>query len=94
MRKFIAETCMEFHEFMSDQDNFPLNKRNDKAIIFNSFVQEYKDYEKYLTRKRFHIWVSKYASFIKADFDSGNTNGLKWFEINNGGETKNEEVPF
>ena len=94
MRKFIAETCMEFHEFMSDQDNFPLNKRNDKAIIFNSFVQEYKDYEKYLTRKRFHIWVSKYASFIKADFDSGNTNGLKWFEINNGGETQNEEVPF
>jgi len=55
-------------------------------------VQEYKDYEKYLSRKRFHIWVSKYASFIKADFDSGNTNGLKWFEINNGGETK--EVPF
>jgi len=94
MRKFIAETCMEFHEFMSDQDNFPLNKRNDKAIIFNSFVQEYKDYEKYLTRKRFHIWVSKYASFIKADFDSGNTNGLKWFEINNGGETQNDEVPF
>jgi transcriptional regulator NrdR family protein len=92
MRKFIAETCMEFHEFMSDQDNFPLNKRNDKAIIFNSFVQEYKDYEKYLTRKRFHIWVSKYASFIKADFYSGNTNGLKWFEINNGGES--QEVPF
>jgi transcriptional regulator NrdR family protein len=94
MRKFIAETCMEFHEFMSDEDNFPLNKRNDKAVIFNSFVQEYKDYEKYLSRKRFHIWVSKYAGFIKADFDSGNTNGLKWFEINNGGETQNDEVPY
>jgi hypothetical protein len=94
MRKFIAETCMEFHEFISDQDNFPLNTRNEKSIIFNSFVQEYKDYEKYLTRKRFHIWVSKYASFINADFNSGISNGVKWFEINNGGESQNEEVPF
>ena len=50
------------------------------------------DYEKYLTRKRFHIWVSKYASFINADFKSGISNGVKWFEINNGGET--QEIPF
>lgn len=95
MRKFIAETSMEFYEWITDTDNFQLNTRKNKTLAFDSFVSEYQDYNRYLTRKRFHIWVQKYASFIDAKFDSGNTNGDRWFEITtNDKEEVTEEIPF
>jgi len=83
MRKFIAETCIEFYEWISDRQNLPFNTRNDKAIYYNNFINEYKDFQKWLTRKKFNIWIQKYASFIDAKYFSDNTNGLQWFEIQN-----------
>lgn len=81
MRKFIAETSMEFHEWISDIENFPYNFRKDKTQAFDSFVNEYQDFKKWLSRKRFAIWVNKYANFIGADYKSGNSNGIRWFMI-------------
>ncbi len=81
LRRFIAETSMEFYEWIQDLENFPLNKRNDKKTFFENFKSEYQDYAKWLTSKRFNIWVQKYASFINAEYKQGNTNGLRWFAI-------------
>lgn len=91
MRKFIAETCMEFYEWISDRQNLPLNTRNDKAIYYNNFINEYKDFQKWLTRKKFNIWVQKYASFIDAKYFSDNTNGSQWFEIENENKINEED---
>lgn len=85
MRKFIAETCIEFLDWASDVNNLPINTRNDKSLYFNAFTNEYKDFQKFLTRKKFNIWVQKYASFKGYKYDSGNSNGLQWFTI----ETEN-----
>lgn len=80
MRRFIAETSMEFYEWISEIENFPLNLRNEKSQLYNKFTTDYKDYLK-LTRKRFNIWVQKYASFKGLRFEQGNTQGTRWFQI-------------
>ena len=56
---------MEFYEWVQDNENFPINKRNDKKTYFDNFVEDYQDFKKWLTRKKFIIWVQKYASFIE-----------------------------
>lgn len=81
MRKFIAETSMEFYEWINDSENCPHNIRNDKKLFFEKFVEEYPDFKKWLTRKKFNIWVQKYCSFMKYEYLSGNSNGLQWFTI-------------
>lgn len=81
LRKFIAETSMEFYEWMEDSGTFPLNERNDKAMYFDSFVNEYPDFKKWLTRRRFAIWVEKYANFKNYKYVSGVSNGQRWYEI-------------
>jgi hypothetical protein len=72
---------MDFYEWISDSENFPLNRRNEKSEYFNSFVHENKDFTNYLKRNTFNIWVNKYANFINANFEQGSSNGLKWFGI-------------
>lgn len=81
LRKFIAETNMDFYEWIMDCENFPLNIRNDKSQYFNAFINENKDYDKWLKRNRFNIWVHKYATFKGYNFEQGNSNGVKWFGI-------------
>lgn len=81
LRKLIAESSMEFYEFVSDSHNLPINKRIDKKELFNSFTSEFRDYEKSLTRKRFNIWVQKYSTFIGGEYNEGNSNGGRWLEI-------------
>ena len=81
MRKFIAETSMEFFEFIKDIDNVPHNKMNDKKIYFDKFCDEYQDFKKWLTRKKFNIWVQKYCNFNNFKYEYGNTNGVQWFRI-------------
>ena len=81
MRKFIAETSMEFLEWVKDIENVPHNQRLEKSFYFNNFTTEYQDYKKWLTNKKFNIWIQKYCNFIGAKYDDGNTNGMRWFLI-------------
>ena len=94
LRKFIAETSMEFYEWIEEFENFPLNKRNDRIEYYEKFLSEYKDFVKWLQRKRFNIWVKKYANYKGYEFYSDSTNGKRWFEINDGKGTKEEEIEF
>jgi hypothetical protein len=81
MRKFIAETAMEFFDFVKDNDNVPRNIRNDKKLYYDKFIEEYPDFKRWLTRKKFNIWVQKFCSFMNYEYLSDNSNGLQWFEI-------------
>jgi len=92
LRKFIAETSMEFYEWATDLENLSIGVRNDKKLYFDNFIGEYKDFNKWLTRKRFNIWLQKYAKYKKIDYCTGNTNGIRWFMI--GEETEIDDTPF
>lgn len=81
LRKFIAETAMEFYEWAKELDNLPLNVRNEKTEYFNKFTDEYKDFQKWLQRKKFNTWIQKFCTFNGYEYREGNTNGQRWFLI-------------
>jgi hypothetical protein len=78
-RKFIAETAMEFMDWANE--NIKENIRMDKVNSFDLFVNEYQDFKKFLSRKKFNIWCQKYANFIGLKYEEGNSNGNRWFMI-------------
>lgn len=82
-RKFVAETSMEFLEWVSDNDNISINSRLDKKQLFNTFIEDYQDYKKWLTRKKFNIWIKKYAGFKGLIYEEGNSNGSRWALLKN-----------
>ena len=92
LRKFIAETSMEFYEWISDTENVPLGVRNDKQLYFDSFTSEYKDFNKWLTRKKFNIWIKKYSNYKDIKYNDGSSNGQRWFII--GSEREINDTPF
>ena len=92
LRKFIAESSMEFYEWVRDTENVSLNIRHDKVTYFNNFIDEYQDFKKWLTRKKFNIWIQKYCAFADLEYNDGNSNGMKWFTI--GKEVDDDPIPF
>lgn len=81
LRKLIAETSMEFYEWISESENFQIEERYETKVLFAYFVNDYVDYQKSLTRKRFAIWMAKYAHFLNLYYNTFNTNGLRLCEI-------------
>ena len=52
-----------------------------KSDYFNTFTNDYKDYQKFLTNKKFNAWVQKYSTYKNYEYKEGNTNGSRWFLI-------------
>jgi hypothetical protein len=95
LRKFIAETAMEFYEWAKEDGNLPINDRLEKTTYYENFKREYQDFNKWLTAKRFNIWIQKYCSFTGQEYKDGNSNGMRWFEIVNENYVKPEdEIEF
>lgn len=100
LRKLIAETSLEFYEWMNDEENFILNERYEKQMIFDKFITEYEDYKgyKWFNRKMFQKWVDKYAKFIDAEYLDGNSNGSRWLCIKQVNvelkEEDNDDCPY
>lgn len=83
LRKFIAETSMEFYEWAEDLENLPRNVRLNKTEYYNKFIEEYQDFKRYLQVKTFVKWADKYCKFKNIEYDEGNTNGNRWFMLIN-----------
>lgn len=81
LRKFIAESAMEFYEWATDEDNLRSGIRLNQKTLFNNFVEDYPDFKRWLTQKKFNIWLKKYCNHIGVEFDMGKTNNERWFEI-------------
>lgn len=79
LRKLIAETSMEFYEWMEEVAAIPFNKRNDKKSYYRKFLSDYSDFEKWLNQRNFSGWLKKYCLFKEWEWDNGNSNGLQWF---------------
>jgi hypothetical protein len=86
---------MEFYEWITEITHIPFNKRNDKKEFYSEFLNEYQDFKRWLTARRFTIWIQKYASFKGIEYKDGVTNGQQWFElVNPDVETKEDEIEF
>jgi hypothetical protein len=85
---------MEFYEWVKDNENCPMGIRNDKVQYFTKFTEEYQDFKKWLSRKKFNIWVQKYCSFINVEYTDGNTNGFRWFMLGNENNIEDDGIDF
>lgn len=95
LRKFIAETSMEFYEWAEDFENIPRNRRLGKTEYHNRFIEEYQDFKRYLQVKTFLKWVDKYCKFKGIEYDEGNTQGERWFMIvDNNSNIEDDGIDF
>lgn len=95
LRKLIAETSMDFYEWINEEAVITFNKRIDKKEFYNSFKEAYPDYH-WLKQNTFTKWVKKFSDFNDFNFNQGNTNGLQWIEIlkENYNEEEDDEIDF
>jgi hypothetical protein len=94
LRKFIAETAMEFYEWVTDGEGLRYNVRCDKKDYFIKFIDEYPDFKKWLSQRIFTKWIEKYSSFKDFEYKKGNSNGMQWFEITNDDAPIEDEIEF
>jgi hypothetical protein len=82
-RKFIAGSTFDFHEWMTDKEmkNFEFNYRQNKKEIYEQFLEDYPDYKRDLSAKKFNQWVESYARHLKIDYVKGSSNGKRWHAI-------------
>lgn len=96
LRKFINETSQEFYEYTND-NGIKHNIRIVKNEALNEYHTEYPDSKKFVTNRTFIKWVKKYAEFKKLNYSEGNSNGQRWFMINDGSVNiieDTDESPF
>lgn len=95
IRKFIKNTSYEFYEWSKDHENIPFNVRCNKKQYYNIFIEEYQDYKKFLSQKRFKQWLEHYCNFYDYKYHEGNTNGERWFEVEGGsGKEVEDDILF
>lgn len=70
-RKFIKETAFEFYEWISDNKNIHFNIKLYKSTIFNEFIEEYPDFKKWLSNKKFWQWMAVYSKSTKNEIEEG-----------------------
>jgi hypothetical protein len=94
LRKFIAETSMEFLEWIGDNENVGRNCRLEKKLYYDRFVEEYQDFKKWLTRKKFNIWIQKYCSYMGYGYNDGHSTSSQWFVIKTDDKEDINEIEF
>lgn len=88
IRKFIKETSFDFYEWSNEKDNIELDKRIYKSALYNSFTDEYSDYKKWLSNKRFWQWIDIFIKQKKYTIEHGKDLGGRWVII------KKEDIEF
>ena len=91
VRKFIKETSFEFYEWSQDRDNLPYGTRLDKSEYFHKFINEYQDFKKWLTQKRFTQWLEEYGKFYNIEFNTGRTHTMRFIEFVDSNNNKTED---
>jgi hypothetical protein len=82
LRKLYKETATEFIEFMDDAMLVP-GERINKTDLFNKFITEYKDFNKWLKQKRFKIWIDTYANYKNYNTEHGTSLDGRWVMFKN-----------
>lgn len=91
LRKFINETSQEFYEYTITDSLLKHNERIYKKDILNIYYDEYPDSKKFVTARTFNKWIKKYAEYKKIEYSEGNSNGQRWFSLNDNKEVLNTE---
>lgn len=86
-RNFIKITSFEFNEWVKDM-SFEYNKRYYKRELYNLFVSDYEDAKKFVTQKRFSMWLDKFFTYININVDKDKDDTGRYIII----KTKENEI--
>lgn len=93
-RKFINETSHDFHEFSIKEGQIKHNERINKQELTTSFNFHFSDSKYSISTRTLQKYVKKYAEFIGAKYSDGNSNGVRWFSIEDGKTEIIDLMPF
>lgn len=97
LRKFITETSHEFYEW-TQEGNIPTDIKINRIEKYELMIKDYPDLKKWLTQKRFKMWIDSYGKYLGVEAKSGTTAGLRWSYIPTKSEVITEEqeieMPF
>lgn len=77
LRKLHKSTSIEFVEFMEEKQ-IEIGNRYIKVDLFNEFIKEYPDFNKWLKQKRFKIWIDLYATYKGLTTEHGVSLSERW----------------
>jgi hypothetical protein len=86
LRKYIKETSSEFVEWATN-DNLPTGQRLDKGAMHKLFIEEYGDYAKWLTQRKFTTWMEAYGKNNAYKVTQGKSGALRWIEFERSGDS-------
>jgi len=82
VRKLHKTTSVEFVEWCDD-NHLRLNERLTKATLYNEFINDFPDYKKWLTQKKFKIWLDTIGKFNNLNIEHGISNGDRYVLFTN-----------
>lgn len=95
VRKFIKSTSQEFYEWSKEKESLIPNTRLYKGELFNTFINEYPDFKKFLSQKKFTGWMVDYSRYYEKQLiQSRDHIGLYYEVIDTNYEKPEDEVPF
>jgi len=80
IRKLINETSQDFFEWI-DNNRIKKNERVLKEDHFSAFKNEFEDTAVWLKRNTLTKWIKKYAETFGYKYSDGQSNSIKWFQI-------------
>ncbi|MFP4365492.1 MAG: BT4734/BF3469 family protein [Bacteroidales bacterium] len=97
-RKFIGDTSSEFYEFVKD-GSIEEGRRIYKSEKYNEFLEEYPDFKKWLSQKRFSKWIDNYGIHLGKEVEHGKDQQGRWALIGDDKQpqpinNKQDEIPF
>jgi len=81
-RRFIAKTSFDFYEWAEDSNLLP-NVRIIKGDKYHEFVNDNPEYKRWLTQRKFSVWIDEYGKFKDYNAESGRGHNIRWirFEV-------------
>jgi hypothetical protein len=82
VRKFIADTSHDFYEYVKNHDVYTSGVKYSKKQAYELFLEDYNDYKKWLSQKKFKQWIELYAEQFGYDYyESANADLGRFFML-------------
>lgn len=66
--------------------------RLDKNEYFIKFINEYQDFKKWLSQKKFTQWLEQFGKYYNIDFEHGRTHNMRFIEFKTENNDKQKET--
>jgi hypothetical protein len=81
VRKFINATSYEFFEWTQSPDWIIFGERYTKGMLYERFCEEFAVDKKYLTPRRFKMFLKEYCTYFNCEYLEPKSNGIRYEEI-------------